>query len=164
MAQLEAALTVWAEVLQTIPGCPAGVAAIPGAGAAGGVGAALLALGGRREAGIELIRRLVRFDAALAGADLVVTGEGSFDAQSIRGKVVSGVTAVAAERGLPCLVVAGQVGLGAREMAAAGVSAAYSLAEHAGSVTGAMADPVTHLRALARGVAAEWSSGAQRVR
>lgn len=162
--RLDHALSVWADVLQSLPGCPPSVAAIAGAGAAGGIGAALLALGGRREAGIGLVRRLVGFDAALDGAGLAVTGEGTFDAQSTRGKVVSGVAAAAAERGLPCLVIAGQVTLGRQEMAAAGVAAAYSLAEHAGSVATALAQPATQLRSLSQRVAREWSPGNQRVR
>jgi len=163
VARLDHALSVWAELLQALPGCPPEVAAQPGAGAAGGIGAALLALGGRREMGIGLVRQIVGFDDMLAGADLVVTGEGTLDAQSVRGKVVSGVAAAAAEHGLSCLVLAGQVALGGQEMAAAGVDAAYSLAEHAGSVAAAMADPAAQLRSLARRVAKQWSTGDQRV-
>ncbi len=108
---LDEALTAWAHALQGLPGCPSGVADLPGAGAAGGIGGALLALGARFESGIGLVRRLVGLDAALSGAGMVITGEGSLDAQSLRGKVVSGVAASAAERGLPCVVMAGQVAL-----------------------------------------------------
>src|SRR5690606_40712558 len=93
---LDAALARFAEVLQRdLPTCPPGLAGLPGAGAAGGLGAALLALGGRRESGIGLVRRLVGLDALLDTADLVVTGEGSFDGQSLRGKVVAGVATAA---------------------------------------------------------------------
>ena len=91
---LDAALERFAEVLERdLPGCPPGLAALPGAGAAGGLGAALLACGARRESGIGLVRRLTGLDAALAESDLVITGEGSFDEQSLRGKVVGGVAA-----------------------------------------------------------------------
>src|SRR5690606_32604366 len=80
---LDAALARFTEVLERdLPTCPPGLAGLPGAGAAGGLGAALLALGGRRESGIELVRRLVGLDTVLDTADLVVTGEGSFDGQS----------------------------------------------------------------------------------
>ncbi|MGB9375945.1 MAG: glycerate kinase, partial [Mycobacteriales bacterium] len=72
--------------------------------------------------------------------------------------------AAAAEHAPPCLVLAGQVSLGRRQMAALGVDAAYSLAEHAGGVPAAMAQPAVHLRSLARRTAKEWSLGAQRVR
>lgn len=161
---LDHALTRWAAVLQTLPGCPPEIGELPGAGAAGGLGAALFALGGRREPGIALVRRLVGLDASLDGAGLVITGEGSFDAQSLRGKVVSGVAAAAGERGLPCLVVAGQVSVAAEEMAAAGVTAAYSLAEHAGSVAAALAEPAAGLESLAERLAQEWASGHRRVR
>ena len=82
----------------------------------------MLALGGRCESGIGLVRRLTGLDAALAEADLVITGEGSFDAQSLRGKVVAGVAAAARAAGRPCVVVAGRVSVGSPEAAAAGVS------------------------------------------
>jgi glycerate kinase len=157
---LDSALQTWAEVLVAhLPGCPPDLATLPGGGAAGGLGAALLALGGHREPGIELVRSLVGLDDALARAELVITGEGSFDFQSLRGKVVSGVAAAALERGVPCVVLAGQVHVGRREMAAAGVEAAYSLAEHAGSVDAAIREPAEGLRALAARVAKEWSRG-----
>jgi glycerate kinase len=156
---LDHALATFAAVLERdLPGCPAGIAALPGAGAAGGMGAALLALGGRREPGLELVRCLIGLDAALDAADLVLTGEGSFDFQSLRGKVVAGVANAATERGLPCVVLAGQVHVGRREMAAAGVAAAYSVSEHAGSAAAAIADPAGRLRALAAVVAREWST------
>ena len=154
---LDAALGHWASVLERdLPGCPAGLAGLPGAGAAGGLGAALLALGGRREAGIGLVRRLIGFNAEVERADLLVTGEGSFDSQSLRGKVVAGVASAAAEHGLPCLVLAGQVLVGRREAAAYGVDAAYSLVEQAGSVDRAMPEAADVLAALATKVAREW--------
>jgi glycerate 2-kinase len=156
--RLDAALARWAEVAERdIPTAPAGLAELPGAGAAGGLGAALLALGGTRAAGIELISRVVGLPDALDAADLVVTGEGSFDSQSLRGKVASGVAAAAAERGLPCLVLAGQVSVGRREAAAAGVEAAYSVADEAGSVQEALRWPADRLADLAARVAAQWS-------
>ena len=161
---LDAALAVWATVLRSLPGCPGDVAALPGAGAAGGIGAALLALGARREPGIALVRRVVGLDAALDTAGIAVTGEGSFDAQSLRGKVVSGVAAAATERGIPCLVLAGQVAVGRREMAAAGVDEAYSLVDHMGSVAAALHGASDGLKSLAGHVARHWSPPGRRVR
>ncbi len=74
---LDAALERWAGILEKdVPGCPPGLAVLPGAGAAGGLGAALLALGGRVVSGIGLVRDLTGLDAALDAADLVITGEG----------------------------------------------------------------------------------------
>lgn len=159
---LDLALTRWAEVLEReLDTAPPGLARLPGAGAAGGLGAALLALGARRQPGAELVRRLTGFDAAVIDAvdpiDLVVTGEGSFDAQSLRGKVVAGVAAAATGAGLPCLVLAGQVSVGRREAAAAGVAAAYSLAGHLGSVEAALAGAHQGLGALAARIARQWS-------
>jgi glycerate 2-kinase len=154
VALLDAALIRWAQVAERdIPGAPAGLAALPGGGAAGGLGAAMLALGARRESGIELVRRLVGLDAVVDEVDLVLTGEGSFDGQSLRGKVVCGVAAAAARRHLPCLVLAGQVRVEREEMSAAGVTAAYSVADHAGSVAAAMAEPAARLADLAEHVA-----------
>lgn len=74
-------------------------------------------------------------------------------------KVPGGVAAAAAERAVPCLVLAGQVSIGRREHAAAGVDAAYSVAEDAGSVDAALRDPAGTLTDLARRVAREWSHG-----
>ncbi|MBP2334374.1 glycerate kinase [Saccharothrix coeruleofusca] len=135
----------------------AGVRDRPGAGAAGGLGAALMALGAEVTSGAGLVRRLTGLDAALDGADLAVTGEGSFDWQSLRGKLVTAVAAGAAERGLPCLVLAGQVTAGRREAAAAGVQESYAVAEHAGSVAASLADPAGTLADLAAHVAKGWS-------
>jgi glycerate kinase len=86
----------------------------------------------------------------------VVTGEGTFDGPSLRGKVVSGVAASAAAEGLPCLVLAGQVAVGRREAAAAGVEAAYAVADTVG-LAAALARPAEELEALAVRVAQEWS-------
>jgi glycerate kinase len=154
---LDSALERWAGVLEGLPTCPPGVANLPGAGAAGGLGAAILALGGRCESGIAMVNSLIGLDAAFDDADLVITGEGSFDFQSLRGKVVAGVAGAAAERGLPCLVVAGRVSAGRRESAAAGVTESWSLTEHFGSEEGAMARPAEGLREIAARLAGQWS-------
>lgn len=155
---LDAALARFAQILERdLPTCPPGVARLPGAGAAGGLGAAMLALGGRCESGIGLVRWLAGLDKALDEADVVITGEGSFDDQSLRGKVVAGVAAACRERGLPCLVLAGQVTAGPEKATAAGVTRAYSLVEHFGSVQRAMAEAAPGLHALAARLAARWS-------
>ena len=156
--RLDAALAQWAEVAERdIPGAPAGLIDLPGAGAAGGLGAALLTLGGTRRSGGEIIFAAVDLPGALAEADLVLTGEGSFDFQSVRGKVAGGVAALATEHGVPCVVLAGQVSLGRQQAAAAGVDAAYSVVEQAGSVEAAMERPGDRLTELAARVAGEWS-------
>ncbi|MEV6706763.1 glycerate kinase family protein [Micromonospora wenchangensis] len=160
---LDAALERWAAVLERdLPGCPPGLGTLPGGGAAGGLGAAILALGGRCESGIDLVGRAIGLEAALDDCDLVITGEGSFDHQSLRGKVVAGVAGAARDRGVPCVVLAGRVSTGRREAASAGVTEAYSLVEHfggeeRGGVAAAMGRPAEGLRALGARLARQWS-------
>lgn len=160
VAVLDAALARFAAVLQQcLPSCPPGLPDLPGAGAAGGLGAAILACGGRRESGIGLVRRLIGLDAELDSCDLVLTGEGSFDEQSLHGKVVAGIAAAARDRGVPCLVLAGRVGPVGAALPAAGVSEAHSLVEHLGSVREALDRPAEGLHALAARLAGRWSRG-----
>jgi glycerate 2-kinase len=155
---LDAALERFAGVLEeALPGCPPGLGRLPGGGAAGGLGAMVLALGGRCESGIGLVAALSGLNRALDVADLVITGEGSFDDQSLRGKVVAGVAAAAQERGLPCVVVAGRVSAGRREAAAAGVTETHSLVDHFGGLGEAMAQPAEGLRAVAARLARQFS-------
>ena len=96
-------------------------------------------------------------DAALDEADLVITGEGSFDHQSLRGKVVAGVAAACLDRGVPCLVVAGRVDVGRREAAAIGVTETHSLVDHLGSVDAAMAEAAHGIEEISSRLAAQWS-------
>jgi glycerate kinase len=142
VALLDGALAHWADLLE--PHLGVQVRDLPGAGAAGGLGAALLALGARREPGIELVLGLVGLADRVAQADVVLTGEGSFDFSSLSGKVVSGVARLAAQQAVPCLVLAGAVRVGRREAAAAGVEATLTR-------------PAQELAALAARVARQWS-------
>lgn len=130
---------------------------LPGAGAAGGLGFALAALGARLLPGAQVVADAVGLADRVAAADLVVTGEGAFDWQSLHGKVVAAVAEVALARAVPVVVVAGQVAVGRREWAAAGISAAYAVAERPDQVPGAMADPAGTLAARAERVARTWS-------
>lgn len=111
-----------------------------GAGAAGGVGFALLALGAELRSGIEVILELVGFDAALAGADLVITGEGSLDDQTLAGKAPAGVAAAARARGVPVVAVAGRSKLAANQLAAAGIEQVFTLADLEPDPARSMAD------------------------
>ena len=125
---LELALGRWAALTASVTGTD--VAATAGSGAAGGTGFAALAyLGARLVPGADLILSLIGFDATLAGAGLIVTGEGSLDRQSLGGKAPVGVARAAASRGIPVAVVAGQVLLTDEELTGAGFAAAYSLAD-----------------------------------
>ncbi len=132
-------------------------AQLPGAGAAGGLGFALAVLGGRLLPGADVVADAVGLDRAADAADLLVTGEGTLDWQSLHGKVVAAVARRGLARGLPVVVVAGQVALGRREWGAAGISGAYAVAEHAAEVPGALADPAATLAARAERVARTWS-------
>ena len=85
------------------------VSSMPRAGAAGGLAGGLAALGARLVDGFELIAEVTGLDAAIADADLVITGEGALDAESFNGKVVGGVTKIAQSHGVPVLAVAGQI-------------------------------------------------------
>jgi glycerate 2-kinase len=92
------------------------VTELPGAGAAGGLAGGLAAIGANLEAGFEVVAVAAGLEAALAGVDLVVTGEGHLDATSFEGKVVGGVLEWAAEEGVPRrAVIVGQATAGARE-------------------------------------------------
>ncbi|MQW76548.1 glycerate kinase [Nocardioides sp. dk4132] len=127
-----------------------------GAGAAGGLGFALLLLGGTREPGLGLVSAAVRLPERARAADLVVTGEGAFDISSRAGKVPYGVGEVAAEALRPCVVLAGKVQVGAREMRTLGVESAYSLVDLVGEEQ-ALAEPAAALEQLAARVARTWS-------
>ncbi|MEV8321872.1 glycerate kinase [Kitasatospora sp. NPDC056731] len=102
----------------------------PGAGAAGGVGfAALALLGATMRPGIELLLELLGFDEAVRGARLVVTGEGCLDAQTLHGKAPAGVAAAAARAGVRVAAVAGRLELSEPEWRAAGFTAAIALTD-----------------------------------
>jgi glycerate 2-kinase len=163
VAALEQRLTRWAGELDAAAGRT--VSAESGAGAAGGIGAALLALGGRCESGAAIIAEHTRLVDHIAAADLVITGEGRFDDQSLHGKVVGAVAAAAQSRQVPVVVLAGQVGLDNLALRSAGILAAYAVADYAGSVRLALVDAVNQLMGLASLVAARLgNSGTTRYR
>jgi len=125
---LASGLRRWAAVVAAATGTDRSRA--PGAGAAGGAGfAALAVLGAERRPGIELVLDLVGFDAALAGAALVITGEGSLDTQTLAGKAPAGVARAASRSGIPVVAVAGRSTLTAAELASAGIAAVYPLSD-----------------------------------
>ena len=127
-----------------------------GAGAAGGLGFALMLLGATREPGIEMISEVVGLPEKARQADLVVTGEGAFDFSSRSGKVPYGVAAVAARALQPCIALAGQVLIGSREMRAVGIESAYSMVDLVGEQA-PFADPAGSLAKLAERTARTWS-------
>lgn len=119
---------------------------LPGAGAAGGTGFALAAWGASLVPGAPEVAELIGLRAAVRGASLVITGEGSFDGQSEAGKVPAFVRALADGSGVPTALVAGRIGADADT---SGFARALSLTELAGGASASMADPVRWLRAAA---------------
>ncbi len=132
------------------------LALAPGAGAAGGLGFALLAVGAGRTPGLELVAQLVDLPGRASRCDLVVTGEGAFDFSSRAGKVPAGVAAIAEAALRPCVVMAGEVLVGSREMRALGIESAYSLVELVGRER-ALGEPYAALSEVAARVARSWS-------
>lgn len=132
--RLENALGAFADLAQRslVAGRPLsgrGHAGGPGSGCAGGAAFALLLLGGHRMSGVSAVMDAVGLAERLAGTDVVLTSEQSFDRTSLQDQVVSGVAQAATQRGIPTVVIAGLVELGRREALAAGVAGAYALAE-----------------------------------
>ena len=136
-AELDAALARFADALDAATGTT--VRDAGGAGAAGGVGYGVLAgLGARRVGGADFVLDQLGVDEYLQTATLVVTGEGRFDEQSLRGKAPARVLDRAARHGVPAIVVAGDIAVAGDELRRHGVTARYSLVERAGSVARAM--------------------------
>jgi glycerate kinase len=128
ITELASGLRRWAAVVAAATGTDRSQA--PGAGAAGGVGfAALAVLGAQARPGIELVLDLVDFDAALDGAALVIIGEGSLDTQTLAGKAPVGVARAAARRGIPVVAVAGRSTLTEGQLATTGISRVYTLSD-----------------------------------
>lgn len=135
---LDASLAHWARLLLDTTGVDVQQ---PGAGAAGGFPSAFLACANASlEPGFDLVADLTGLNSKLAATDLVLTGEGSLDAQSQFGKAPLGLANRAHSRGLPVLAVAGRITLSPPELAANGVVHARSLADTAPSLTAAMND------------------------
>jgi glycerate 2-kinase len=163
VAALDAALSRWAEAVHRATGVDA--AGSPGAGAAGGVGfAAQAVLGARLRPGIDLILDLVRFREALPGARLVITGEGSLDAQTLHGKAPAGVAAAASSAGIPVVAVAGRSLLTPAELEPAGILAAYPLSDLEPDPARSMTEAGPLLERVAAKVASDWVTDETRER
>lgn len=128
----------------------ADVREVPGAGAAGGLGAAFLSLGGRRRRGVEVVAEAAGLARHVAGVDLVLTGEGSIDSQTLAGKTPAGVAEVAAASGVPVIAFAGRLGEGADELVGNGFAAVVSITTGPCDLATALADGPANLeRAVA---------------
>ena len=152
---LERGVRRWSELVSRATG--RNEADRPGAGAAGGAGfAALALLNAKIRPGIELILELVDFDRRIVGADLVVTGEGSLDDQSLAGKAPVGVARAAARSGVPVVAVAGRLQLSPQQLRQAGIEAAYALTDLEPDLNQCIANASPLLRRLGAHVAKEW--------
>jgi len=125
-ARLEANLEHLVGLMEAHGGRP--LRNLSGAGAAGGLGAALVAfLGGELRPGIELVLAASGLAQRLRGADLVISGEGRIDQQTAHGKTVSGVARLARSAGVPLVVIAGGIGAGVDNLYPLGVTSLFSL-------------------------------------
>ncbi len=131
----------------------------PGAGAAGGLGWALMLLGAHRVDAVAEVLHLVAFADRLRAHDLVLTGTGCLDWAALRGSVVAGVAQQALDVGVPSVAISGECPVGRRELMSIGLSGSYALAESPDEVAAVVADPVGHLRARTARVARTWSPG-----
>lgn len=158
---LEAGLACWVARLGDLLGSrAAAVADERGAGAAGGVGyACLVALAAVRRPGIDVVLDLAAFSRHLAEADLVVTGEGSIDAQTLHGKAPAGVAGRARAAGVPVVAVAGRCLLEPDELRAAGIDAGYALTDLEPDVRTCMREPGPLLQRLGRRIAQDRLAG-----
>jgi glycerate kinase len=153
--QLDAALGHFADHCARV--LPTDVRDEPGSGAAGGLGFAAKAfLGAQFRAGVEVVADLVSLDAAVRGADLVITGEGRFDAQTLRGKTPFGVARIARQHGVPVIVIAGTLGEGYQQMYSHGVDAAFALPSGPISLEQACSEAPRLLRERAADIARVW--------
>lgn len=153
--QLDAALGHFADHCAKV--LPKDVRDEPGSGAAGGLGFAAKAfLGAQFRAGVEVVAELVGLDAAVCGADLVITGEGRFDAQTLRGKTPFGVARIARRHKVPVIVLAGTLGDGYEQMYAHGVDAAFALPSGPMSLEEACREAPRLLRDRASDIARVW--------
>jgi glycerate kinase len=155
---LEAGLRQWADIAEAAVGA-APVRDAAGAGAAGGLGfAALLFLGARMRPGIELLLELASFGSRLDGARLVITGEGSLDAQTLHGKAPVGVARAAAahDPAVPVVAVAGRCTLTADELREAGIDRAYALTDIEPDINRCIAEAGPLVERLAEQIAADW--------
>lgn len=158
VARLDAALGSFARLIERDLG--KAVAEVPGAGAAGGMGAALLAvLGATLRPGIEIVLEAVRLEELLEAADLVVTGEGRFDGQTASGKAPLGVARLAKRFGKPVLAIAGSLEPEAAQLRNKGIDALFAAVSRPCSLDEALQQAAANLRLAASNAAAALNIG-----
>jgi glycerate kinase len=131
------------------------IAEVPGSGAAGGMGGALLGfLDASLRPGVEIVIDAIDLENLLRDADLVITGEGRIDGQSVYGKTPVGIAGIARQQGVPVIALAGSLGEGAEAVHACGISAIFSVVQGPCSLEEALAEAAQNVRKTARQVAA----------
>jgi len=159
VAQLDDNLRHYAAIIARDVG--QNVADVPGAGAGGGIGAAMMVfLGGRLRPGSEIVTAAVGLDAAVADADLVITGEGRIDGQTVQGKTPVGVARVAQRHGKPVIAIGGSLGTGAAAAHEHGIHAVFGSVSRPCTVEEALAAAAVNVRSAARNIAATLRLGA----
>lgn len=159
VALLDGALARLADLVTAQTGWP--MTEAPGAGAAGGVGwAALEVLNATMRPGIELVLELSRFAAAVEGASLVITGEGSLDLQTLLGKTPAGVARAARAAGVPVVAVCGRALLEDADVQRTGLARVYRLTDLEPDPQVCMREAGPLLRRLSARVATDWLAGA----
>ncbi|OOP61503.1 glycerate kinase [Arthrobacter sp. SRS-W-1-2016] len=162
VASLDAALAHFVQVLANEIGSEAQDAAqAPGAGAAGGVGyIAIAALGAARRPGIDVVLEFTELEQRLAGADLVITGEGSLDEQSLLGKTPMGVARAAARSGIPVIAVCGRSTLSPEQLSESGFESVHALTELESNVEKCIAEAGPLLEELGKHIGVRLSEKA----
>jgi len=158
--QLDAALAHFADIVKRDVGQD--IAQSPGAGAGGGIAAAMVVfLNGQLRPGIEIVTEAVGLDAAVRDADLVVTGEGRIDGQTVNGKTPMGVAKVARRHGKPVVAIGGSLAQDAGAVHAEGIEVVVAAVARPCSVAEALAAASENLRRAARNLAAALALGAR---
>jgi len=158
VAQLDAALAHYAEVIRR--DLHEDIAQTPGAGAGGGIAAAMVVfLEGQLKPGVEIVLDAVGLDVAVRDADLVVTGEGRIDGQTVHGKTPMGVANVARRHGKPVVAIGGGLAVDADAVHAYGIEVVVAAVARPCSVAEALAAGADNLRRAARNLAAALALG-----
>lgn len=155
VATLDAALRHYGELVESLVGYP--VISVAGAGAAGGMGAALLGLlGAQLRPGVEIVTEALGLEEQLIDADLVITGEGKLDSQTITGKTPIGVARVAKRHQRKVIAVAGMLAEDHSVIYAEGIDAAFAVVQGVHSLEKTLADAERNIRVTARNIARLW--------
>ncbi|MEO5779803.1 MAG: glycerate kinase [Arthrobacter oryzae] len=160
VAHLDAALSRFAGILGRTPGVAPDAGLRPGSGAAGGLGyAAMAVLGAEQRPGVEVVMGFAGFAHVLKGltaGDLVITGEGSLDVQTLSGKAAAGVALAARAAGVPVIAVCGQSKLTPEQLAGIGIAQAYALTDIQQDVRACIEEAADILQTATAAIAEDW--------